>query len=251
MKQKNIIFDIGGVILNFPKLKPLAYIGITNLLWYTFVKRKNPLKIFNHLFYVINQASDPSELSQVNFKGNKLGAIAEKALLGEISFAQLLTEIKKKLKTSEEKKLIQSREKLILERFASLMLDVTNSELAESRMVLSRQCFDLIKSCKANKNNKLYILSNWSVEFDIEREKYKEVFDLFDGIIISAHVKMIKPEKQIYQKLLTTYNLDPECSYFIDDQKENLVGAELVGIKGILWDNPKKVKSELEKIGAI
>ena len=85
------------------------------------------------------------------------------------------------------------------------------------------------------KAHKIFLLSNQDSEtFAIIKQKYASVFKHFDGIMISGDAKMTKPDPEIFKLLLTTYNLVPTDCFFIDDQEENLVTAEKLGIQSIL-----------------
>jgi putative hydrolase of the HAD superfamily len=56
---------------------------------------------------------------------------------------------------------------------------------------------------------------------------------MFDGIVISSRIQMVKPERQIYEHLLTLYQLEPAETVFIDDTPENLAAASSMGIQTI------------------
>lgn len=91
----------------------------------------------------------------------------------------------------------------------------------------------LLKEMK-NRGYRLYLLSNvgeavWS--FVTERDPHLE---LFDGRILSYQEGTIKPEKEIYQRLLDRYELEPEESLFIDDRAENIAAAGALKIRGLL-----------------
>lgn len=112
---------------------------------------------------------------------------------------------------------------------------------------------ELIKHIKDN-GGKLYLLSNISLTF---AEKYqtvpelKELFDMFDGLVFSASLGMTKPNKDIFRYILGYYSLKAEESIFIDDNKNNIQGAEEIGIKGYLFDgNVSDLQAFLNKIGA-
>ena len=81
---------------------------------------------------------------------------------------------------------------------------------------------------------KLYLLSNYPQQgYERLREKFAELFDpLFDGGVISCYVHQIKPEKEIYQTLISRYELDPQRTLFIDDTLCNIEGAMKMGIHG-------------------
>lgn len=97
-----------------------------------------------------------------------------------------------------------------------------------------------------SKGKNLYVLSNFHEHaFNYIRTRYS-FFELFDGMVISYQVKLLKPEKEIYNLLIENYNLIPEQTIFIDDSLENVKAAEEVGIKGILYLNSEELYKQLD-----
>lgn len=96
---------------------------------------------------------------------------------------------------------------------------------------------------------RLFVLSNMSKDY-IEFLRKLSVFQHFEGEIISCEVNLIKPEKEIYQLLLDTYNLDPKQTMFIDDRAENVEAAATLGIAPFHFDrrNPEKSCEQLRCI---
>ncbi|ABV33819.1 MULTISPECIES: HAD family hydrolase [Pseudothermotoga] len=95
------------------------------------------------------------------------------------------------------------------------------------------------------KGFKLYVLSNFSENnFKMIYEKY-DFFKLFDGMIISSYVKAVKPEREIYLKLINKYNLVPQESLFIDDKLENIQTAQEIGFKTIHLPHHWQLKEKL------
>jgi HAD superfamily hydrolase (TIGR01509 family) len=93
---------------------------------------------------------------------------------------------------------------------------------------------------------KLYYLSNFPDDiFDEIQNKY-ELFKYFDGGIISARVKLSKPDPAIFRLLLETYKLEATESVFIDDIAVNSHAAESVGIKGIHLHDPGELHAILQ-----
>ena len=89
----------------------------------------------------------------------------------------------------------------------------------------------IVKELK--KRYKVYALSNVdrsSVEYE---EKEFSIYKIFDGVVLSCDVGMVKPEPEIYKFVLKKFNLKPEECIFIDNRKDNVEGAEKVGIKSI------------------
>lgn len=67
--------------------------------------------------------------------------------------------------------------------------------------------------------------------------------------VVSAKVNMMKPEPEIYHHLLGHYNLDPAQTIFIDDLTANIDAADQFGIKGILYQSPEQVITDLKSLG--
>ena len=72
--------------------------------------------------------------------------------------------------------------------------------------------------------------------------------DIFDAMVISAEVGLVKPDLRIYRLALAKLGAQPEESVFIDDVAINVEAARSVGMSGIIFTQPKKVMAELEKI---
>ena len=65
--------------------------------------------------------------------------------------------------------------------------------------------------------------------------RFPEVFAEADGIIISGREHLLKPYPEIYQLLLSRYDLKAEECVFIDDREDNVEGARKVGMEGIVF----------------
>ena len=101
------------------------------------------------------------------------------------------------------------------------------------------------------KGYNLYILSNIpKVPFEEIRER-DEFFKYFDGAVVSAYVKHLKPEKAIYKELLRNYSLNPEETLFIDDKLDNIKSAKELGISGIHLKTPESLKEKLKELGLL
>ena len=99
------------------------------------------------------------------------------------------------------------------------------------------------------KKFKLIALTNWSAEtFPVAVKKFK-FLKLFDGIVVSGKVKMLKPFPEIYNYTLKKYGLIANKSIFIDDRISNVDGAIKCGINGIQFISPKNLIIALKKYG--
>lgn len=74
--------------------------------------------------------------------------------------------------------------------------------------------------------------------------------ECFDGKIVSADHRILKPEKEIYQLLFATYGLDPEECWFIDDWPGNMEAANRLGMRGsVFYDDVPRLRRELKAAG--
>ncbi|MCG9775536.1 HAD family phosphatase, partial [Vibrio diabolicus] len=76
-----------------------------------------------------------------------------------------------------------------------------------------------------------------------------EFWPLFDGAIISSEVQLLKPQAEIYQALLSTYQLQAKETVFLDDMPYNVEGARAVGMAAIQFENAQQCESELKAMG--
>lgn len=65
-----------------------------------------------------------------------------------------------------------------------------------------------------------------------------------DGLVVSADIKMTKPNADIFEYLLNKFGLVANECLFIDDLKANTDGAEAVGIHGYTFDGDTKKLDE-------
>jgi len=110
-----------------------------------------------------------------------------------------------------------------------------------------KDMFELLVGLK-KKGYKIGFLSNTektTAEYFLD-ENYDKYFDV---VMFSWNEGMMKPNLEIYKKLLKNLGLKAEEVVFVDDKKENIDGANEVGIHGILYKSYDKLIDSLEKLG--
>lgn len=119
-------------------------------------------------------------------------------------------------------------------------------EFIKNSLVDIPKTVELIKEL-SGRGYKLYCLSNMSVEF-YDYLKVREVFNYFDGQVISGLEKLVKPDEAIYNVLLNRYQLVPEDSLFIDDLEANVQAARALGINAVDFSDRERGYAEIEEI---
>ena len=91
----------------------------------------------------------------------------------------------------------------------------------------------------------LCALSNWSAEtFPIAQQRFK-FFNCFAEIVLSGEELVCKPDKQIYQILLSRIDREPQSCIFIDDSLPNITAAQALGFQGIHFQSPELLRQQL------
>ena len=103
----------------------------------------------------------------------------------------------------------------------------------------------LIKRLKAA-GYRVFGLTNWSMEtYPLIRDNY-EVFSLFEGVVVSGEEHLLKPDEKIYRCLLERYSLEAAESVFLDDNADNVAGAEAVGMEALRFVDAQQAEAELK-----
>lgn len=94
---------------------------------------------------------------------------------------------------------------------------------------------------------KLGILSNNPKEWVEYLQEHYKIDAQFDAIYSYA-VDSVKPEKHIYEVLLSKMKLKGHQCVFVDNSERNLVTAQELGMETIQFTNLDKLQSDLRKI---
>ena len=89
---------------------------------------------------------------------------------------------------------------------------------------------DFIRECK-DKGMGIYLVSNAS----LRQKTYWHTIpgsEYFDGEIVSAYERCVKPGPEIFNLLLSRYGLNAGECMFVDDLQPNVDGAMAVGMRG-------------------
>jgi 2-haloacid dehalogenase len=96
-----------------------------------------------------------------------------------------------------------------------------------------------------------YALTNMEAETYPLRAARYEFMSWFDGTVVSAHEGVIKPEREIFERLLTRYGLEPGRTLMIDDSRRNVEAAAGLGMQTVHYTSPAQLRGELERFGLL
>lgn len=153
---------------------------------------------------------------------------------GKISTGDFISEIKKQIRYTG------SNDEILLAWNAMLL------EVPEERL-------DALVEMKHNYNT--FLLSNTcephieAFEKELENEHgIKNFDDYFDKVYYSCRIGMRKPDKEIFEYVLSQNNLKPEETIFIDDSPQHVKGAGECGINAYLLQKNMSVNDLLRQL---
>lgn len=94
----------------------------------------------------------------------------------------------------------------------------------------------------------IYLLTNYPEEmFALHCKTQFDFLGYTDGMVVSSHVKLTKPDSRIYECLLSKYGIEASESVFLDDRADNTAAAAALGFKTITVTDQETAIAELEK----
>jgi epoxide hydrolase-like predicted phosphatase len=111
---------------------------------------------------------------------------------------------------------------------------------------------DLIKLLDdlRQKNYRVGLLSNDSVNLELKLRNELLIFTYFDAIVISAEIGIMKPDVRAYQEIANWLGVQPAECIFVDDVLENVEGARNAGMKAIHFKPPLDLRAEIQQLAA-
>lgn len=92
---------------------------------------------------------------------------------------------------------------------------------------------------------KLYLLTNITEDSYNYIDSVLNINNTFDGGIYSYQEHLIKPDPNIYNLIIARFKLNKEECIFFDDKIKNVIAANNVGIKSIVFKSIDDIKNNL------
>lgn len=225
----NVIFDMGGVLAETNTLGFIWQVGPLRFILNTLLTQTNPRKVLYSFLETLAPRIEGEQQARDD-KGNIVPQIMCDWLKGTKTPQEICTLISDGIDAHPELFMNETDQEVI----KAVAFGMFNPEMFIKTRVILNNSIDFVKRCVAQGHH-VYLLSNWdAVSFPLLLEQNPEFAALFkDRIVLSGHVGVIKPDPAIYLHLLKTYNLNPAECVFIDDQLENIIAAQGIGMHAI------------------
>ena len=95
----------------------------------------------------------------------------------------------------------------------------------------------------------IYLLSNANLKL---RSYFPRIpgAECFDGLMVSAEEKLLKPQHEIFEVLLKRFDLKAEECFFVDDSPANVEGAQRAGLNAVVfYGDVPRLRKELRTAG--
>ena len=129
-----------------------------------------------------------------------------------------------------------TREELV-DKVLSLLGDIYKKKVEEviwnwpAYIDIYTEVFPLLARLKKN-GHRIFVLSNTSpVFYELLKDQLSPLNGILDGFVLSCDIKVIKPDRKMFEEILHKYQLDPANCVFLDDIADNTKMAESLGIR--------------------
>jgi 2-haloacid dehalogenase len=107
---------------------------------------------------------------------------------------------------------------------------------------------EVFRELKEKPAVKTYALTNWSAEtFPVALSRY-DFLHWFNGRVVSGEEKTRKPFIEIYETLISRFEIDPSSAIYTDDNIRNLHPAKELGFTTIHFQSPAQFREDLQKL---
>lgn len=93
------------------------------------------------------------------------------------------------------------------------------------------------------------MLTNFASDTFREAQERFPFLKLPRGVTVSGDIKLIKPDRAIYDHHIRSFDLEPAATLFIDDSPKNVEGAREAGWLAVLFTDAATLKRDLTERG--
>jgi epoxide hydrolase-like predicted phosphatase len=133
---------------------------------------------------------------------------------------------------------------------ASKLTGIPVSEIAEgieAEMVIDTALVDYTEKLKES-GFRVACLSNGGHEWTLQVINEHGLRHLFEEVILSSDLGIVKPDAEIYIQALRKLSIQPSQAIFVDDRKANVDAAERLGIRSLVFTDTATFMKDFEKV---
>lgn len=104
---------------------------------------------------------------------------------------------------------------------------------------------DWVDRLRAN-GIKAGVISNMFIGLAQQIRKAAPWLHRFDDYTFSAEIRVTKPAPAIYRHSLQQLGVNASEALFLDDRETNIKGAQAIGMEGLLYSTPTRLREDLE-----
>jgi HAD superfamily hydrolase (TIGR01509 family) len=248
-KSPVIIFDLTNVLFKENQIGFAQKIGYATLANYAITHWKNPGYRCLDMLHVMSTKDTQKPNYCITLKGRVLPHCLVELQAGNKTCVQVKEEINQAIEQLHKAGYFSSiKEKNLMLSIMNIILD---PETVTTIIEPIKPMIALVQKLKAT-GHQLYLCANAPQElFAALQKKYPEIIALFDGVVISSHIKKVKPDPGVFQHLTATHNLNPQeqMIIIIDDLESSVAACKQLAIEGIVYDKMSTVTQKLKDFG--
>ena len=182
---------------------------------------KNIVFDFGDIFINLDKKLFAEELQKIHIsqESEEMLPILQQYEMGLVSTDKFLTFFEERLSVSQDK---------LKKAWNSILLDFPKERLRFIQNLSESKKYRLFLLSNTNDLHISWIQKNWGME------QYNAFKICFEQFYLSHEINLRKPNNNIYEFVLTTNDLAPKETLFIDDTKENTDAAKALGIH--IWN---------------
>ena len=182
---------------------------------------KNIVFDFGDIFINLDKKLFAEELQKIHIsqESEEMLPILQQYEMGLVSTDKFLTFFEERLSVSQDQ---------LKKAWNSILLDFPKERLRFIQNLSESKKYRLFLLSNTNDLHISWIQKNWGME------QYNAFKICFEQFYLSHEINLRKPNNNIYEFVLTTNDLAPKETLFIDDTKENTDAAKALGIH--IWN---------------
>ena len=182
---------------------------------------KNIVFDFGDIFINLDKKLFAEELQKIHIsqESEEMLPILQQYEMGLVSTDKFLTFFEERLSVSQDQ---------LKRAWNSILLDFPKERLRFIQNLSESKKYRLFLLSNTNDLHISWIQKNWGME------QYNAFKICFEQFYLSHEINLRKPNNNIYEFVLTSNDLEPKETLFIDDTKENTDAAKALGIH--IWN---------------